>query len=170
MSGASLAPTPSAPPDAPDLVLRLDVHNEHAVAYLRLTGAVVCGLGALTIGALGPTLFGWVIVGVAALASLGWTAAFVAARRRTAVPTTYSLSLGAAALELREAGRTETVPWSAIRAAVVDEDRLVVLVHRLDTETPLVLEPRYEGTSVYALCDLVARRVTPAASQALPTP
>ena len=155
----------AASADRADLVLRMDVASELAVGRLRLTGAIVCGLGAVAIASLGPTLIGWVVVVVAALASFGWTLAFIGARRRAAVPATYSLALRAASLELVEAGRAVTVPWNEIRAAEVDEDRLVVLVHRRGADAPLVIEPRYEGTSVYALCELVAQRVLPAASQ-----
>jgi hypothetical protein len=162
MSDASAGPA--------ELVLRLDVHNERAVARLRLAGAIACAIGALTIASLGPTLIGWVVVGAAGLASVGWTAAYFAARRRTAVPATYSLALRADALELCEAGQTVTIPWSAIRAAEVDEDRLVVLVHPRDAEKPVVLEPRYEGLSVYALRDLIAERLAPAPTQARAKP
>ncbi len=151
-------------------MLRLDVRAERADASLRLAGAVVCGLGALTIAALEPTLVGWVVVLVASLASVGWAASYAGARRRTSVPIRYTLTLGADALALCEAGRVETLRWEAVRAVDVDEDRLVVRVHRREGGAPLVLEPRYEGVSVYALAELVGARVCPAASQTGPAP
>ena len=165
MSAASEPPAPLAAPARADLVLRLDVGGERSVARLRLAGAIFCGLGALAMALLGPPLVGWILVALGALAAVGWTISFSRARGRTSAPTAYSLALRADALELQEAGRTVTVPWADVRAAEVDEDRLVVLVHRRGEPRPLVLEPRYEGTSVYALCALVAQRVAGAASQ-----
>ena len=150
---------------SPDVVLQLDVRAERDVARLRLAGAIVCALGAAAIASLGPTWIGWVVVVLASLASVGWTVAFVRARRRRGVSTTYSLALRTNTLELSEAGRVVSVPWVEVRAAEVDEDRLVVLVHRHGTEAPLVLEPRYEGLSVYALCDLVVNRLSPPTTQ-----
>jgi hypothetical protein len=146
-------------------VLRLDVRGERADARLRLAGAVVCGLGALAIASLGPTLVGWVVVVVAGLASAGWTTSYARARRRTSEPRRYTLTLTRDALTLHEAGSETTLPWDTVRAVDVDEDRLVVRVHRASGDVPLVIEPRYEGVSVYALADLVAARVSGAASQ-----
>ena len=148
-----------------DLVLAMDVRAERDVARLRLAGAITCGLGAASIAVLQPTRIGFAAVVLAALASLGWTVSFVRARRRRAVPTAYTLTLRDAGLELREGPRTAYIAWEEVRAVEVDEDRLVVLVSRRDGAPPLVLEPRYEGTSVYTLCELVAQRVLPPASQ-----
>ena len=148
-----------------DLVLAMDVRAERDVARLRLAGAVTCGLGGASIAVLQPTRIGYAAAVMAALAALGWTISFVRARRRRAVPTAYTLTLRDAGLELCEGTRTANVAWEDVRAVEVDEDRLVVLVHRRDGAAPLVLEPRYEGTSVYTLCELVAQRVSAAASQ-----
>jgi hypothetical protein len=159
-----------APSGAPDVVYRLDVHAERADARLRLVGAVVCGLGALVIASLRPTLIGWVVVVVAAVAALGWTASWVATRRRTAEPRRYALTLTHEALTLHDAGRDTALRWHAIRAVDVDEDRLVVRVYRTSGDAPLVIEPRYEGVSVYALAEQIAARVPGAASQNERTP
>lgn len=148
-----------------DLVLAMDVRAERDVARLRLAGAITCGLGAVSIAVLQPTRIGYVVAVLAALASLGWTISFLRARRRRAVPTAYTLTLRDAGLELCEGTRTVSLAWDEVRAVEVDEDRLVVLVYRRDGAAPLVLEPRYEGTSVYTLCELVAQRVLPPASQ-----
>jgi len=147
------------------VVLRLDLHGERADARLRLAGAIVCGLGALAIASLGPTLIGWIVVVVSGLASAGWTTSYVRARRRTAEPRRYSLTLTRDSLALHEAGRETTLRWDAVRDVDVDEDRLVVRIHRTANEAPLVIEPRYEGMSVYALAELIAARVPGAASQ-----
>gem|GEM_PF-2733188 len=148
-----------------DLVLAMDVRAERDVARLRLAGAVTCGLCAASIAVLQPTRIGFAAAVMAALASLGWTVSFMRARRRRSVPTAYTLTLRDAGLELCEGTRTANVAWEDVHAVEVDEDRLVVLVHRRDGAPPLVLEPRYEGTSVYTLCELVAQRVSPTASQ-----
>jgi hypothetical protein len=146
------------------------VHAERADARLRLAGAVVCGVGALVIASLGPTLVGWIVVIIAAVAALGWTASWNAARRRTAEPRRYTLTLARASLTLDEAGRETTLAWHEVRAVDVDEDRLVVRVHRRTGDAPLLIEPRYEGLSVYALADALAARLPRAASQNGRTP
>ncbi len=151
-------------------MFRLDVHAERADARLRLAGAIVCGVGALVIASLGPTLVGWVVVIAAVFASLGWTASWNAARRRTAAPRRYALTLTRASLTLDEAGRATTLAWGDVRGVDVDEDRLVVRVHRRTGDAPLLIEPRYEGLSVYALADALAARVPHAASQNGRTP
>jgi hypothetical protein len=102
-------------------------------------------------------MFGWILAILAGLAALGWIAAFRASRRRRAAgPERWFLELDREGLTLAEGHRRHQIAWRQVKHVEVDEDRLVVAVHRLGAP-PLVLEPRYRNVGVYDLAEAVRR-------------
>lgn len=117
-------------------------------ARLRMLAAILCSLGAGLYALTRPGAFSIVL----SVTVIGVGFMWMRRANQTAARATVE-----ALLVLAPTGLTLTpndeIAWSAVTAVEVDEDRLVVLVHR-STGDPLVLEPVYDGISVY---DLAAR-------------
>jgi hypothetical protein len=120
-------------------------------ARLRVVAAVVCSVGAGLYALAAPGPFSIVVSLAVLAASYTWT------RRAnlTAARTAADVSLALTPTGPAHTPAPET-PWSATTGVEVDEDRLVVLVHR-STGDALVIEPVYDGISVYDLAALVER-------------
>jgi hypothetical protein len=99
-----------------------------------------------------PVVRSVLVAAIALAVALYWTFAFAKALRRAKIRV--ALRLDEEGLHLEEGERRTDVPWGVVDAVEVDEDRLVVRVVRRGDD-PLVVEPIWRGTSVYALADAV---------------
>jgi hypothetical protein len=120
-------------------------------ARLRMVGAVVCSLGAGLYALSRPGPFSIVVSLTVIAASWTWSRRAMSAAARA--PLEVLLDLAPTGFTLAPAAQ---VPWSAVTGVEVDEDRLVVLVHRMGGD-PVVIEPVYDGISVYDLAALFER-------------
>jgi hypothetical protein len=140
------AETPS-----PFRTFEIDRENERAVALLRLAGAAVVLAGSAWLVAVHPTPRAAIAAALGALISLAWIASFARSRARRARKVV--LRLDRRGLELEDGEARAEVPWSDVRAIEVDEDRLVVAITRASEPSPMIIEPIWRDTSVYALAD-----------------
>jgi hypothetical protein len=124
--------------------------SEREAAWLRLVAAAVTGAAALWLATLRPPPLVWAFVAGGAIAALAWVARGLAGRRRAASPERHALELGPDALSWTEGTHERRIVWGEIVVIDVDEDRLIVRVHRRGG-SPLELEPRYGGLGVYDL-------------------
>lgn len=120
-------------------------------ARLRIVAALVTSLGAGLYALARPGPFAIVVSLTVIAAGIAWARR---ARKSAARATLEVL------LDLTPAGLTlapgPEVRWDSVTGVEVDEDRLVVLVHRSGGD-PLVIEPVFDGISVYDLAALVER-------------
>lgn len=130
--------------------------SERSVARLRLVAAAVVGVGAVWLALLGPPPAGWLCVVGGLGASIMWLVMAFRARRRTADADRQRLVLGPDGLALVEGARERTVPWDAVDAVEIDEERLVVRV-LVRGEEPVAIEPRYGGLGAYDLREAIRR-------------
>jgi hypothetical protein len=136
--------------DAPFVTLRAG-RADTDEARLRIVAAVVCSIcaGLFALARPGPLS---IVVSLAVIAAgLAWAAR----ARRTAERAHAEASLALASSGLTLTGVPE-IPWADVARVDVDEDRLVVMVHRSSGD-PVVIEPVYDGISVYDLAALVER-------------
>lgn len=124
-----------------------DVDKDEARLRVAAIGVTSLGAGLFALAHPGPLA---ITVSLAAIAAgIAWARRANAAGSRAASRTQ---------LVLAPTGLTLTpqpeLPWAEIASVEVDEDRLVVLVRRTTGE-PLVLEPVYDGVSVYELAQAV---------------
>jgi hypothetical protein len=120
-------------------------------ARLRIVAAVVSSLGAGLYALARPGPLAITVSLATVAASFAWAARV----RRSVERATQETLLVLAPTGVTLAPNAELL-WASVRGVEVDEDRLVVLVHRHDAE-PLVIEPVYDGMSVYDLAALVDR-------------
>ena len=132
------------------LRFELDTGAERAVARLRLAGAAVVAVCVVLMALAEPSALGWVFAILLAALALGWTAAGWRGLRRAKSPEGWFLEAGPERLTLAERGQRLDIPWSQIVRIEVDEDRLVVAVHR-HTGDPVTLTPRYRGVGLHEL-------------------
>ena len=127
-----------------------DLGAERAVRRLRIAAACVAALAAGWIVALGPTLFGWVVALLSALAAVGYFANARRARARIERAEERYLELDSEGLHVCE-GREQThVAWVDVAFSEVDEDRLVLVIGRRNAP-PLSIAPIYENAGLYEL-------------------
>lgn len=140
----------SAPDGSPFRTLRAG-RADLDEARLRILAAMVCSLGAGLYALARPGPFAIVVSLTVIAAGVAW------ARRANRSAARASLDV---LLELAPTGFTlapsPEVAWTLVTGVEVDEDRLVVLVHRSGGE-PVVIEPLYDGISVYDLAALFER-------------
>lgn len=122
-------------------------------ARLRMGAAVVTSLsaGLYALARPGP---------IAVVVSLAVIAAGVAWGRRSSkafarAARVVSLTLDAAGLELVDGERITRLVWTEVARIELDEDLLVVRVVR-EGHDDLVIEPIYEGVSVYELAEAIS--------------
>lgn len=120
-------------------------------ARLRIAAAVVSSLAAGLFALTRPGPLSIAVSVSVVAAGFAWAGR----ARRSAERARHEVLLVLAPTGLTLAPAAE-IPWSATTGVEVDEDRLVVLVHR-DGAEPIVLEPVYDGISVYDLAQRVAR-------------
>ena len=120
-------------------------------ARLRMAGAVLSCLGAGTYALVSPGPFSIALSLAVFGATMAWWRRITASAERAS--HVVLLALAPSGLTLAPAPE---IAWSEVSRVEVDEDRLVVLVHRTGGE-PLVIEPVYDGISVYDLAALVER-------------
>lgn len=97
-----------------------------------------------------PGALGWFFAVLLAALALGWAAAGLRGLRRAKRPGDWFLEARPGGLTLAERGNRLEIPWSDIERIEVDEDRLVVSVHR-HTGDPVALTPRYRGVGLHEL-------------------
>lgn len=136
--------------DAPFRTLRAG-RADRDEATLRMIGVVVCAIGAGLYALTRPGMLSIVVSLAVIAAGVAWVRRANGTVARARVESL--LVLAPSGLTLVP---TPELPWSAITGVEVDEDRLVVLLHRTG-EDPVVLEPVYDGISVYDLAALVDR-------------
>lgn len=120
-------------------------------ARLRIAAAVVSSLGAGLYALAQPGPFAVVVSITVIAAGIAWARRANKAAARATLETL--LDLAPTGFTLARAGE---VAWSTVTGVEVDEDRLVVLVHRTSGD-PVVVEPVYDGISVYDLAALFER-------------
>lgn len=120
-------------------------------ARLRMVAAVVCCLGAGLYALARPGTFSIVLSLAVVAATFAWWRRISASQARAAPEI--ALALTPSGITLAPAPE---IAWAEVRSVEVDEDRLVVLVHRTGGD-PFVIEPVYDGISVYDLAALVER-------------
>jgi len=120
-------------------------------ARLRIVAAVFCCLGAGLYALSHPGGFSIVVSLTVVAAGVAWARRANATAARAAIESLLVL----APTGLTLAPSTE-VPWGVVSGVEVDEDRLVVLVHR-STGDAIVIEPVFDGVSVYDLAALIER-------------
>lgn len=136
--------------DAPFRTLRAG-RADRDEAQLRVVAAVVCSLGAGLYALSRPGPFAIVVSVTVIAAGVAWAKRANRTAARASVETL--LVLAPSGLTLAPASE---VGWSSLTGVEVDEDRLVVLIHRSEGDA-IVLEPVYDGLSVYDLAGLVER-------------
>jgi hypothetical protein len=149
VSGQHIGPTD---PELGALLERFEVDpaSERAVSRLRLTAAVLAGLGAIAM-LLSTLPFTMLLIAILALlVSAGWIAKSRTIEQRARTPEQHYLALHARGLMLCEGGSLSWVPWECVTHIEVDEERLDIVLER-STEPPLRLEPRYPGVEIYTL-------------------
>lgn len=142
---------PAAPDDAPPYATLRAGRADADEARLRIVAAVLSSLGAGLYALARPGPFSIVVSVTVIAAGVAWAAR----ARRTAERATLDTLLVLAPSGLTLAPGPE-IPWSVTTGVEVDEDRLVVVVHRSDGD-PVILEPVYDGISVYDLAQRVER-------------
>jgi hypothetical protein len=121
-------------------------------ARLRSVATLVTLLGAGLFALARPGAISIAVSAAAVAAAVAWAARV----RRSGDRAVRGGGLALAPSGLTLAPHPE-LPWSDVRGVEVDEDRLVVLVHRVSVPEPFVIEPVYDGLSVYDLARLVER-------------
>jgi len=135
----------------------LDSAAERATGWLRLAGAAVVALCAAWIAGTGPGTFGWVVVVVCVLISVGWFFAWRKGRARARTAGDWYLELGTRELLLAEGARRTQIPWAEVDRVDVDEDRLAVSVRRARDLPPMSIQMRYRGVSLHELGEEIRR-------------
>lgn len=130
--------------------IELDVRGERGVAWLRLVGAVVVAAMATILAVQGAGSIGWTLIVLTWLVAVGWSFAFLAAKRRLARHEGWYIELGPSALTLAlGAGKVTTLRWEAVEAVEVDEERIEVTVTH--SEGTLRVPSMWRGHGVYEL-------------------
>jgi hypothetical protein len=137
--------------DAPPFVTLRAGRADRDEARLRIVAAIVSSLGAGLYALARPGYVAITVSVATVVASFAWAARV----RRSVERSTHQTLLALAPSGLTLTPNAE-IAWASVRGVEVDEDRLVVLVHHADAD-PLVIEPVYDGLSVYDLAALVER-------------
>jgi hypothetical protein len=90
--------------------------------------------------ALGPCTVGWLIILAAWGIAAGWVRAWRGTQKRLARAPEYYLALEPEGLHMALETGSVWVPWEDVTAVEVDEERLVVVVHRRGAR-PLQVPP-----------------------------
>ena len=144
--------------DAGGTVLPGNVQAEREVGWLYTLSATVLLLAGpwLLMVAERGIQYGLALAGV--LGGIAFASRARACFARASSAPSHFLQLLSDSLVVHDAGSERRLPWSAVQATLVDEDRLCVVLHLADGRQ-LPLEPRYGNLGLQALADLLAEKV-----------
>jgi len=120
-------------------------------ASLRIVAAVVCALGAGLYALSHPGVFSIIVSVTVIAAGVAWGRRANRSAARATLETLLVLAPTGVTIE-----SAPEIAWPDVTGVEVDEDRLVVLVHR-STGDAVVIEPVFDGISVYDLAAMVER-------------
>lgn len=134
----------------------IDLKAERDVRKLRTAAAIACGIGALWIIALGPTVVGWVVAVCSALACVGYLASARRSRRRAPQTEAGYMELDAEGMVVCTGSETTRLAWQEVLSTEIDEDKLVLVIQRRNAP-PLSIPPVFEGLGLYEMGAAVER-------------
>ena len=144
--------------DVDGTVLPGNVRAEREVGWvytLSATALLLAGLWLLLVAERGIQ-YSLALAGVLGGIAFASRARACFARARSA--PSHFLHLLGEVLVVHDSGSERRLPWSAVQATLVDQDRLCVVLHLADGGQ-LRVEPRYGDLGLQALADLLAEKV-----------